>query len=169
MALLVSRGPWTGADVDGEYAASIKWMSGEVIEFVCLDGSKHDQGKGLLVVLSAGGKARVYRCRYLRSEDPYYSWWATNSGELRNPGLYRCAANKGDDWESTFRGELVVPIRKWRVLGSVFAPPVTLKLGWLSGDAERALKDELEAIRVDLDKNQSPVPPPWQCHLLSGS
>ena len=41
MALLVSRGPWTGADVDGEYAASIKWMSGEVIEFVCLDGSKH--------------------------------------------------------------------------------------------------------------------------------
>ena len=144
--LVLSRmavGPWTGTVIDAAYAANALWYSGDVVEASAFDEDGKPQGSYLMVVVGPGGKARLYKALVLAASDSHYEWWVNHSGEMPNPGIYRCCQGKGDDAEPAFKGNPVVPVYSWRILNWNGTVPALDVVDWVKAKERSTLEERI--------------------------
>ena len=135
-------GPWTGPEVDGDYARAHMPEEYEVLEVELWHDEKTAAGKGLMVGLRKGPIPRLMQCKVLAAEDQYYSWWLFEDHTSENPALYRFASGKGDDAETSYKRNLVTPIWRWRVLN----PRKLSALKWLGKNEQKTMTETLELL-----------------------
>ena len=122
-------GPWLGIGYDEDYLTGAKWRPGDIIETVAYDYEHKAQGNIVLVIIGDAGKQREYLGTIVAVEDDYYSWWAFDSGECEQPGLFRMAAKKGEKGKER-DGRYVSIVQCWLLLGAGGIPDLA-PLTWL--------------------------------------
>ena len=132
-AMLRALGPWTGPDIDKEFASLSGWRPGDVIEGQVYHNTNDEAGTIVLVVLGTGPSERTLECKVLACEDGYYDWYVSESGEIQNPGFYRVADGSQDDGHTHVGEKPVTTIFCWRVLNSNGLDPDLSVVKWLSG------------------------------------
>ena len=86
--MLRAQNPWTGPEIDKEYAGIACWRPGDVIEGQVFHNTNEGAGTVVMVVLGTGPNDRTLECKVLACEDDYYNWYVFESGDIRNPGFY---------------------------------------------------------------------------------
>ena len=132
-AMLLALGPWTGPDIDKEFASLSGWHPGDVIEGQVYHNTNDEAGTIILIVLGTGPSERILESKALACEDAYYDWYVFESGEVQNPGFYRVANGSQDDGLTQFSGKPVTTIYSWRVLNSNGPDPDLSVVRWLPG------------------------------------
>ena len=132
-AMLRALGPWTGPDIDKEFASLSGWRPGDVIEGQVYHNTNDEAGTIVLVVLGTGPSERTLECKVLACEDGCYDWYVFESGEIQNPGFYRVADGSQDDGHTHVGEKPVTTIFCWRVLNSNGLDPDLSVVKWLSG------------------------------------
>ena len=67
--MLRALGPWTGPDLDKEYAALSGWVPGDVIEGQVYHNTNDEAGTIIVIVLGTGPSERILECKVLACED----------------------------------------------------------------------------------------------------
>ena len=157
--MLRALGPWTGPDLDKEYAALSGWVPGDVIEGQVYHNTNDKAGTIIFIVLGTGPSERILECKVLACEDGYYDWYVFESGEVQNPGFYRVANGSQDDEINQINGKAVTTIFTWRVLNSNGLDPDLSVVRWLSGKRlENVSVSILECIQTVKTKASEPTP-----------
>ena len=126
-------GPWTGPEVDKEFAKHARWTKGDLIEAQVYHNSEEQAGTVVFAVRSETEDPRIHECEIFACEDDYYAWYVFESGELANPGLYRVADGTSSDEGCMFDGLPVITIYTWRFLNSNGLEPDLSVVKWLKG------------------------------------
>ena len=85
--MLRALGPWTGPDIDKEYASLSGWHPGGVIEGQVYHNTNDEAGTVILIVLGTGPSERILECKVLACEDGYYDWYVLSPAKFRTLGL----------------------------------------------------------------------------------
>ena len=157
--MLRALGPWTGPDIDKEFASFSGWHPGDVIEGQVYHNTNDEAGTVVLIVLGTGPSECILEYKVLACEDGYYDWYVHGSGDIQNPGFYRVANGSQDDELTQFNGKAVTTIHTWRVLNSNGLGPDLSVVRWLSGKRlENVSVSILECIQDVKTKASEPPP-----------
>jgi len=147
-------GPWTGPEVDRDFAKHSSWEPGDVVECkVYHDKPERPAGSIILVVRSRLDRARTYECTAIIAQDGYYDWWLFKSGEAENPGLYRAANGSTEDGDTKVHGRALTTIYEWRVLNVGGGAPDLKPIQWLSPSLKTRT---LESVEVEMKDIEAP-------------
>ena len=158
-AMLRALGPWTGPDIDKEYAGLAGWRPGDVIEGQVFHNTNDEAGTVVPVVLGTGPSERILECKVLVCEDGYYDWYVFESGDIQNSGFYRVANGSKDDGLTHVHEKPVTTIYSWIILNSNGLDPDLSVVKWLSGRRlENVTESILECLQLVKTKATEPNP-----------
>ncbi|CAK0803465.1 unnamed protein product [Prorocentrum cordatum] len=149
-------GPWLGVDYDVDYLASASWSAGDVVEADGFDFNGAVQGKIISVVIGSEPRPREYEASLAGVQDDFYSWWAFESGEAEDPGLFKMTLHKREKAKEV-AGRYITAVPRWRFLGSGGVPDLA-PAAWLRRGLQKIVEERIATAIARAKASASPLP-----------